>query len=204
MSLVRQQSSRSLHNTPRDNRCSNSKESNSKINKFPSPVIPVLPTLNDSVIDTTQLSLVPQQSSRYSYNTTHELQYYLIPGRISPDPSNTMPLPSTKNRDHNIYGCMVDVYKLTPEQRQQHAVMLLQHYHKLCNTNKSSSICVSPPLILNMESLSQSTISSLDNGSFGRNRADMNIQPPTTSEGDDTEKLMAYNEYLEPPPPHDI
>ena len=102
------------------------------------------------------------------------------PGRTSPDPSNTMPPPSYNNGSRNIYGCMVDVSKLTLEQQQQHAVMLLQHYHELCNTNESSSMFVSPPPITNIESLSQSTISSLYSGSFDRNRSDGNIQQPTT------------------------
>ena len=63
MSLVCQQSSRSSYFTPRYNRCSNSKESNSKINEFSSPVIPVPPPLNDSVINPPQMSLVCHQSS---------------------------------------------------------------------------------------------------------------------------------------------
>ena len=46
--------------------------------------------------------------------TTHELQASSIPGRTSPDPSNIMPPPSTNNGSCNIYGCMVDVSKLTP------------------------------------------------------------------------------------------
>ena len=37
---------------------------------------------------------------------------------------------------------MVDVSKLTPAQRQQHDVMLLHHYHELCNTNEPSVIDV--------------------------------------------------------------
>ena len=159
---------------------------------------------NDSVINPTQLSLVRQQSSRSSHNTTHELQASSIPGRTSPDPSNTMPTPSTNNGSRNIYGCMVDVSKLTLSQRQQHAVMLLQHYHELCNTNDPSSMFVSPPPIPNIKSLSQSTISSLDSGSFDRNRADGNIQQPTTSEVSNTKTVMAYNEDLYPPPLHDI
>ena len=32
----------------------------------------------------------------------------------------------------------------------------------------------------------------------------MNIQQPTSSEVADTETVMAYNEYLDPPPPQDI
>ena len=52
---------------------------------------------------------------------------------------------------------------------------------------------VSPPPIPNIESFSQSTISSLDSGSFDRNRADGNIQQPTTSEVANTETVMASN-----------
>ena len=32
----------------------------------------------------------------------------------------------------------------------------------------------------------------------------MNIKQPTTSEVDDTDTVMAYNEYLDAPPPQDI
>ena len=99
---------------------------------------------------------------------------------------------------------MVDVYKLKPEKLQQYDVMLLQHYHELCNTNDPSSIFLSPPPIPNIESLSQSTISSLDSGSFDRNLADGNIQQPTTSELANTETVMAYNEDIDPPLPQDI
>ena len=63
---------------------------------------------------------------------------------------------------------------------------------------------VSPPPIPEIELLSQSTISSLDSGSFDRNRADGNIQQPTTSEVANTETVMAYNQDLDPPPPYDI
>ena len=167
-------------------------------------MIPVTPPLNDSVINQTLMSLVRQQSSSLSHNTMHVLQASSTPGRTSPDPSNTMPPPSINNRSPNIYGCMVDVSKLTLEQRQQHAVMLLQHYHELCNTNDPSSMFVSPPPVLNIESFSQSTISSLDSGSFDRNRAYGNIQQPTASEVANKETVMDYNEYLDPPPPHDI
>ena len=69
-------------------------------------------------------------------------------------PSNTMPPPSTNNGSRNIYGCMVGVSKLTPAQRQQHSVMLLQHHHYLCNTNDPSSIFLSPPPMTNIELLS--------------------------------------------------
>ena len=63
---------------------------------------------------------------------------------------------------------------------------------------------VSPPPIPNIESLSQSTISSLDSGSFGRNLSDMNTQKPTTLEVANKETVMAYNEDLYPPLPQDI
>ena len=63
---------------------------------------------------------------------------------------------------------------------------------------------VSPPPIPNIESLSQSTISSLDSGSCDRNRADGNIQQQTTSEVANTDTEMGYNEDIDPPPPHDI
>ena len=107
----------------------------SKRNELSSPVIPMLPPWNDPLINPTQLSSVHHKSSSSSPNTTHELQASSIPGRTSPDPSNTMLLPSTNYGNRNIYGCMVDVSKLTPAQQQQHAVMLPEHYHELCNTN---------------------------------------------------------------------
>ena len=169
LSSVCQQSSSSSHNTPRDNQCLNSNHSNSNSNELWSSMIPMLPPWNDSVINPTQLSSVLQQSSSSSHNRIHELQASSIPGRTSPDPSNNMPPPSTNNGSCNIYGCMVDVYKLTPAQRQQHTVTLLQNYHELCNTNYPSSMFLSPPPIPNIKSLSQSTISSLDSGSFDRN-----------------------------------
>ena len=121
-------------------------------------MIPVSPTLNDSVMNTTQMYLVRQQSSRSSHKTTHELQVSSIPGHNSPDPSNTMPPPSTKNGGRNTYGYMVDVSKLKPAQRQHHVVMLLQNYQELCNTNDPSPMFVSTPSIPNIDSLSQPTI----------------------------------------------
>ena len=99
---------------------------------------------------------------------------------------------------------MVDVSKLTPEQRQQRSVMILEHYHELCKTNDPSSTFVSPPPIPNIESFSQSTISSLDSVSFDRNRADGNIQQPTILEVANTETVMAGNEDIDTPPPQDI
>ena len=128
------------------------------------------------------MSYVRQQSSRFSHNTTPESQDSSIPGRNSADPSNIMPPPSTNNRGCNIYGCMVDVSKLTPAQWQHHPIILLQHYHELCNTNDPLSMFVSPPPIPNIESFSQSTISSLGSGSLGKNRYDVNIQQQNTSE----------------------
>ena len=133
--LLHQKSSSYSQNTPRDNQCFNSEDSNSKRNELPSPVIPVTPPLNYLVINLPQLYSVHQTSSISSHNTTHELQDSSIPGQTSPDPSNTMPPPSTKNGSRNIYGCIVDVSKLKPVQRKQHAVMLLHNYHKLCNMN---------------------------------------------------------------------
>ena len=71
--------------------------------------------------------------------------------------------------------------------------MLLQHYHEFCNTDDPLSMFVYPPPIPNIESLSQSTISSLGSVSFGRNRYDVNIQQRTTLEVADTETVMADN-----------
>ena len=81
--------------------------------------------------------------------------------------------------------------------------MLIQYYQELCNTNDPSSMFVSPPPIPNIESFSQSTTSSLGSGSFDRNRAEGNIQQPTTSVAN-TETVMGYNEDIDPPPPPDI
>ena len=137
----------------------NSNHINSKSNELSSLVIPMLPPWNDPFINPTNLSSVCQRSSSSSPNTTHELQDSSIPSRTSPNFSNKMPLPSTNYGSRNIYGCIIDVSKLTLAQRQQHAVMLLQHYQELCNTNYPSSMFVSPPPIPNIESLSQSTTS---------------------------------------------
>ena len=149
LSLVHQQSSRSSSNSPHDNKYLDSNHINSKSNELSSSVIPTLPPWNDPFINPTQLFSVSQHSSRSSPNTTHELQASSILVRTSPDPSNTMPPPSTNDGSCNIYGCMVHVSKLTSEKRQQHAVMLLEHYHELCNINDPSSTFVSPPLITN-------------------------------------------------------
>ena len=74
----------------------------------------------------------------------------------------------------------------------------------MCDTNDPSSKSVSPPPIPNIESFSQSTISSLGSGSFDRNRDDGNNQQPTTSEVANTETVMAGNEDIDTPPPQDI
>ena len=180
LSLVFQQSFISSNNTPCDNRWFTYMESHANINELFLPVIPVPPPLNDSVINLPQLSSVSQQTSSSSHNTSPESEASSIPGRNSSDPSNTTPLLSTHNLGCNIYGCMVDVSKLTPAQQQHNTVRLLQHYNKLCNTNYPSSMIVSTPSIASIESLSQFTISSLDSGLFGRNRYDVNIQQATT------------------------
>ena len=104
--------------TPCDNRVFNRNDCHSKSNNLSLPVISVSIPLNNSVINPPQLSSVCQQSSRSSHNTTHEFQASSIPGRTSPDPSNTMPPPSTNNGSRNTYGCMVGVSKLTPAQQQ--------------------------------------------------------------------------------------
>ena len=52
--------------------------------------------------------------------------------------------------------------------------------------------------------MSQSTISSLDSGSFGINRAEFNIHQPTTSEVANTYTVMADNEDLYTPSPQDV
>ena len=116
LSSVCQQSSRSSPNSPRDNKCLDSNHINSKSNELSSPVIHMLPPWNYTFINPTQLSSVRQQSSSSSPNTMHELQASSIPGRTSPDSSNTTPPPSTNDGSRNIYGCMVDVSKLTPAQ----------------------------------------------------------------------------------------
>ena len=82
--------------------------------------------------------------------------------------------------------------------------MLLEHYHELCNTNNPSSTFVSLPPIPNIESFSQSTISSLDSGSFDKNRADGNNQQPTKLEVANIKTVMAGNEEIYTPPPQDI
>ena len=63
---------------------------------------------------------------------------------------------------------------------------------------------VSPPPIPNIESFSQSTISSLDSGSFDRILADRNIKQPNTSKVANTETVMAGNEDIDFPTPQDI
>ena len=117
LSPVCQQSSGSSPNSPRDNKFFDSNHINSKRNELSSPVIPKLTLWNDPFINPTQLSSVRQQSSSSLPNTTHKLQASSIPGRTSPDPSNTIPPSSTNDGSCNIYGCMVDVSKLTLAKR---------------------------------------------------------------------------------------
>ena len=64
--------------------------------------------------------------------------------------------------------------------------MLIQNYHELCNTNDPSSMFVCTPPIPTIESLSQSTTSSMDSGSLGRNRYDVNIKQQNTLDVADT------------------
>ena len=71
--------------TPRDNRCFNRKDIHSKSNKLSSLVIYVPSPLNNSIINTPQLSLVRQESSSSSHTTTPELQASSITSRNSPD-----------------------------------------------------------------------------------------------------------------------
>ena len=73
----------------------------------------------------------------------------------------------------------------------------------MCNTNDPSPTFVSPPPILKIESFSQSTISSLDSGSFDRNQADGIIQQPTTLDVANTETGMDFNEDIDTPPTQD-
>ena len=164
LSLVSQLSSRSLHNNHGDNRCFNRKDSSLPINELSSPMITAPLPMNDSVMYPTQMYSVCQQSSISSQNIVHELQASSIPSWNSPDPLNTMSTTSSNKLSHNNYGRMVDVSRLTPAQLQQHDVILLQNYHELCNTNKPSSMFVSPTPIPNIESFSQSTILSFESG----------------------------------------
>ena len=147
LSSVCQQSSISSHNTTRYNQYFNIKDSNSNSNDLLLPVIPVPNPLNYLVVNTPQLFSVTKQPSSSSHNTTHESKASSISVWISPYPSDTMPPPSTNNGIHHIYGYMVDVSKLTLAQLQHHSVMIIQHYHELCNTNDPSSMIVSPPPI---------------------------------------------------------
>ena len=62
--------------TPRDNRCFNCKYIHSKGNYFSSPVIPVTPLFNNSVINPTQTSSIIQQSSRSLQNNTSDNRWF--------------------------------------------------------------------------------------------------------------------------------
>ena len=117
--------------------------------------------------------------------------------KTSADSSGKMPTPSANNESHNIYCNIVDVSKLTVEQRQEHAVMLLQHYEELCNTNDPSSMFASPPPLPNIATLSQSTISSLGSGSAGRKRTFTTHEHRTTLEVNDIAETP--EDLLSPP-----
>ena len=111
MYSIYQQSSRSSPNSHHDNKWLDSNHINSKSNDLLSPGIPTLPPWNFPFINPTQLFMVRQQSYSSSPNTTHDLQASSLPGWTSPDLSNTMPPPSTKNGSRNVYVCMVAVSK---------------------------------------------------------------------------------------------
>ena len=103
---------------------------------------------------------------------------------------------STENiRSNNVYRNIVDVSKLTNEERQEHAAMLIQHYEELCNTNDDATSFISPPPFPNISLLSTSTISSLGNSSSSRNKDQVN---------DNTMKTLVNNEEEEPPLPQDL
>ena len=65
---------------------------------------------------------------------------------------------------HDHYGGIVDVTRLTSAQREEFDRMIITQYHALCNENEEPSSFVSTPPIPNIDSLSQSTISSLGTG----------------------------------------
>ena len=157
LSLVRQQSSSSSYNTPRDNWWFNTKDSNSKSNGLSSPVITVPPPFNYPLINPPQMSLVCQQSSSSLHNTTHELQASSIPGRNSPDPSNTCHRcpPRTK------VTIFMDAWLPCLSWHQNNDNIMPYCYFSIitsCVTkNEPSSMFVSPPHIPNIEPLSHPT-----------------------------------------------
>ena len=86
--------------TPCDHRCSNSKESHSKSNKFSSPVLYVSPMQDNIVINTPQPSSVGQQPSRSSQNTPRDYRYFN--SKVSNSKSNELsslviPVPPSLN-----------------------------------------------------------------------------------------------------------
>eukprot|EP00978_Attheya_sp_CCMP212_P024273 scaffold76016_cov51-Attheya_sp.AAC.2 len=131
--------------------------------------------LLSSVDDSSQAELnmpvgVPSQPPSVTFsNTTPQPSACSIP---PPTMIGTMPtshhlaspmVPLLSNREsHNHYGGIVDVNRLTPSQQEQLDTMIIQQYHAVCNTNEDSSTFVSTPAIPTIESLSQSTVSSLE------------------------------------------
>ena len=86
--------------TPRDNQLFNCKESHSNSNDLSSPVISVSPLLDNSAINPPQLSLVCQQSSRSSHNTTCDNQCFNIKDSKSKSndfSSPVIPVPTALN-----------------------------------------------------------------------------------------------------------
>ena len=63
---------------------------------------------------------------------------------------------------------------------------------------------IPPPPIPNIESFSQSTISSPGSRYFGKHRYDVNIKQWTTLEVANKETFLSDNEELDPPPTQDI
>jgi uncharacterized protein (UPF0335 family) len=107
---------------------------------------------------------------------------------------------STVNiRSNNVYRNIVDVSKLTNEEQQEHAAMLLQHYQELCNTNDDATTFISPPPLPNISLLSTSTISSLGNLSPGRMSSTANKDQVTS-----IMKTVVNNEEEESPSPQDL
>eukprot|EP00978_Attheya_sp_CCMP212_P042643 scaffold263509_cov41-Attheya_sp.AAC.1 len=130
-----------------------------------SPLIAV-PPLEDSVIHP-QLPSTQQSPSVSFSRTTPQPNTGAMPTRVNgTTPTShhrdTSVEPPLHNREsHNNYGGIVDVNRLSQSQREQLDTMIIQQYLALCNTNEDSSTFVSPPPIPTIESLSQSTVSSL-------------------------------------------
>ena len=90
----------SQQTTHHDNRWSNFKYSQSKSNELSSPVISFSPPSNNSVINPPQLSLVGQQSSRYSQSTPCDNRCFNIKESTSKSnefSSLVIPVPTSLN-----------------------------------------------------------------------------------------------------------